>query len=310
MLTKKQTSEFKLLRNRGIYLLNKKNKIINGKNATLMRARKAKLLNENHTKMCSLCKIFVSSSSFSRHKCIKNSPSKSRRALDILPIFCTLVKDKDYLGECIAKIQNDAVGNLIKETPLLLYLGERLYCQTSNAKPIQKRRRVNAFLRKLGIIYKYFKDNISSTLDFLNLFDTKNIDHMKDAINNSIKDGLSQAPMYSNAVKFCCDRLLSKFSDEEDVNGITRKLERYLRSFTTMFRENFKTLSEDRLRLRYKQSRKAENLPSQSDIDKLINYCETIIFKNKTRANFVKNFIIIRRTLCTLLTIDNSRRGN
>jgi len=184
-----------------------------------------------------------------------------------------------------------------------VYLGEMYYVKTSDAKPTQKKKRVNGYLRKMGLIFKCFKENVSS-----DIFSSKYVNDMKNAIFHCIADGLTQGPMYANAVKYSCERLSSKFFDENEI-ALSEQFERFSKSFAAMYRENFKNLSEDPLRKKYKKSKDPESLPEAEDITKIVNFCETIIYGDYSPEQFTEKFISIRRALCTLLTIENSRRG-
>ena len=151
----KQRKEFKKIRLNGVFEYNKHEKLHKGKEAEVQRARKG---NKNPVlKMCSECHIFVSKKTFRKHKCINKSPMKVSSAIDITPSLTTSVTVKDYLNGCVSKLLDDEVGTLIKDTPLLLFLGEKFFLKTNNAKKIEKRRRVNAYLRKMGLIYLNFK---------------------------------------------------------------------------------------------------------------------------------------------------------
>lgn len=303
---KQQDIEFKKLRLRGVKEYNKRKKIRQGKNFVLHRARRSK--NEAVVKMCSLCNIFVSKATFYRHKCVQASPFKKSVCVDALPAIEALPLNEQYLIECINTISDDEPGLLVKETPTILYLGEKLYLQTNDSKKVQRKRRVGGFLRKMGLIFHYFRKNISPNFNFIDMFSARNIDAMKDAILHCISNGKTQGPMFANAVKFCCNKLSSKaFASGDD--DLSSKYERYSRCFSDMYRESFKNISDNLLREKYRQSRDPKNLAKKEDIDIILSYCDDSLNRPRTIAEFGKNYIEIRRSLATILTIENSRRG-
>ena len=302
----KQRNEIKKLRLDGVFLLNKKNKYLYGNKVNLQRARRSRL-DQNDLKMCSSCHIFVSKKTFYKHKCVQQTPSKRPTAVDAHPVLNPVTHSPEFLA-CINKISSDDIGSLIKETPLLLYLGERLYAKTNDSKPLQKQRRVNGYLRRMGRVFYHFKQKSNPEMGFLDLFAPRNINIMKEAVMECISEGLTQAPMYADSIKYSCDRLKSKFFQEENMDMSTQ-MERYRRSFSDMYSENFKVLSEDLLRQKYKKSRDPKALIDENDIRKIVNHCELNLSVEFTASAYAENFIEIRKHLCTLLTLENSRRG-
>lgn len=303
-----QNLEFKKIRLEGIYKLNEKNRLKFGKRALLMRSRKPKT-DSSVLKMCSECHIFISKETFHRHICVNGSPMKRKIAVDAGAVFTQEIQDKLYLQECISKLSDDAVGSLIKETPLLLYLGERLFLTVSDAKQLQRRKRVNAFLRKLGIIFSYFRKEVSPEIEFVDMFRTNRLDMMIRAITAGIEDGLTQAPMFRNAIKFTCEKLSNKFYIDGDMDRATQ-LDRYLSCFTDLFKEKFKNIAEELIRKKYQKSKNPDNLPTSEDIKKVLAHCDSTINSiSQTTASYGKHYKSIRQSLCTILTLENSRRG-
>lgn len=302
---KKQTKEFKKLRLEGIFKYNQHNKAIS-KNFPLQRARRP--LKNSILKMCSLCKIFVSKKTFYKHKCVNQSPLKSSKSVDPSPSLSLKKLNEDYLTECINRLQDDAIGNLIREDPDILYLGEKKYLNTSNAKEVQRKVRVNAYLRKLGLVYKYFLENVSTELKFIDMFSSKYIDTMKDAIFSCIKNGVTQGAMYYNAIRYSCERLCSKFFDEGDIK-MSEYLKLFRNSLANMYRENFKNLAEEIIREKARKSKNDDNLIDQDQISILIRYCMDTLSCDRSIEYFGENYVKIRKSLVTLLTLDNSRRG-
>ena len=258
--------------------------------------------------MCSKCQIFVSKRTFGKHKCV-NQALDSSFAIDAATLFNPSVTNETFLSECVSKIVDDEIGILIKETPLLIYLGERLFVKTSDAKRTQKKRRINSYLRKMGSIYNHFKKNVYANIQFPEMFSTKLIDNMPVAIKHCISGGKSQGPMYANAVRYTCSRLSMKYFNDVD-HSLSEMYDKYKRSFNDMYSENFRNETEETLRDKQKKSMNGEELPDSSDIGKIVKFCESIINKEQlTVQSFGTNYVWIRRALCTLLTMDNSRRG-
>jgi len=303
----KQRNEFKKIRLQGIYELNKKSKSIDGAKAKLQRARKTK--GSGPIKICTICKIVVSRSTFYKHKCVAKTPTKRPVAVDANPGFTpSLIENKEFLV-CLSKIRDDRIGNTIKESPDLLYLGERLFAKTNDAKPIEKQKRVNAYLRKMGRILVYFQDHVEEAYQFVDIFTPKYLDTMKNAIMDCIQYGLSQLPMYVDAIKYSCARLSNRYFQEEN-EEMAKKFNLYSRCFSDMNKESFKSLSDNLQRQHNKRSRDPKELLDDDTVSRIINECESSLnIIDYTVQGFADNFISVRRHLCALLTLENSRRG-
>ena len=131
---------------------------------------------------------------------------------------------------------------------------------------------------------------------------------MKDAMFDCISDGLTQAPLFYNAIKYSIDRLANKYFNEGN-ESLSTQIQRYGNSFSDMYRENFKNISEDLLREHHRKSKDPASLPNAEDIKQIIDHCEKEINITYSRSSFADNFISLRRCLCAVLTLENSRRG-
>jgi len=303
----KQKAAFLLMRNEGIYQYNK-SLYDEGSDVNLMSSRKSE--KESKLRMCSQCKGFIGRRNFSKHtRYCSASPSKRPKAIDANAVFSRTIKNQTYKIECINHLKDDEVGDLIKNSPDILYVGEKLFLQTSDSKPTQKRRRTCGFLRRIGIVYKYFLENVSDELKFNEILDAKYIDEMTGSLTQAIREGVTQAPMFSNSIKFCCNRFVSKFHDSNDDSSSLR-IERFERSFDHMFKENFKNLVEKKLMEKSKAAKKPSYLPPTNEVNLVVQYCRNVLDTITTIDAAVQNFVSFRRSLCALLTFENSRRGN
>ena len=140
------------------------------------------------------------------------------------------------------------------------------------------------------------------------MFECQNIDNTIEAIRNSVGKSVSQLPMYYYSFRKASYYLLDKFYNENDKDGASN-ITKFRHRFQIKFTENFKTIEEDLKRNRSQNRKEPENLPQDSDILKLTELCQKHLSSITEDSDAIKHYTNLRRSLYTLITLDNSRRG-
>ncbi|XP_065641740.1 uncharacterized protein LOC124810140 [Hydra vulgaris] len=272
--------------------------------------------------MCTGCLEFYARTFFKRHtiKCNENSCT----SLIPLPISSmdNLIKDlsEDFKKNIIEKLRDDEIGKSVKNDPIILMIGSRLFNKIKRKKDKQNevKRSVRADMRRLANLYQNFKKFQIKTVynNATDMFLRTNFMHLSSAIlvytsseNEEQKSALKHALCY--LILNAAEKLVGHFLSLEN-DSVANDICNFIKLFKLEKDNIFADANYDLISRRNRKHKKPVNLPLENDIELLRNYTMVTIEKivnDKFITWDIHYFVLLRNCPVTRLTIFNGKRG-
>lgn len=305
--SKERNEYFEKFRKQGIYKYNK------AQSATDKPQYLAERKTQNDLIMCSNCKGFYGRQLFHRHKatCVKD---KTTEPVAIhLDVFSN--QNEEFSNMILSCFRRDDVGNLCRNDPIITLIGKRLF-QTVKKKPDnigETRKSVMNDMRLLARLYTVVKDMVPcDTAEAL--FLRKNFSALEHAIEvvtkeeEKLKHGVKNKIYYLLASS---QEILVGHYYSLDMDENAQEIEKFRKLLdlnkAVIFGDAVYAVNINRQR----KLRMPEQMADEEEVKKLRQYiCSTIeCYTSEFTMIGPHEFVIVRDSICSRLTLFNARRG-
>lgn len=265
--------------------------------------------------LCTNCSGFYSRSVFYRHKiqCAGDS-AIIPRSVALADACRSDTPNSVFITSVLSRIQNDAVGSLVKNDQTIRLIGERLFERVNKKvdKEMETRKTVMAEMRYLGRLFLAFKGHNNAD-DSADMFHRKNFADLERAIEEVCdSDGLKHGVKYRlyyilrNAAIILKGSYLSKMEDEK-----ANEVEIFIQLLSLNQNHVFGNASQAISRNRQEKLRMPEQQADEAEVRKLRDH---ILQRIQTLSEpyevlDIHGFISLRDSLCARITLFNARRG-
>jgi integrase len=313
---KEQANAFADLRKKGIYLENMK-QIRNGSKTNLIRERQQ---GNDDIVSCSVCKAFLSKTSFYKHKKICQTADKETISS---AINVTVLQENkggkyvEYTAQVLSRFRDNDVGNMCRSEQHIIEFGFHQYIAkgSKHNKEAEKKKSLMTMLRQIAKLFLDFKDTYKhrtkkDCISITEMFIRDNFEYLKEVLQcrkDSANDlNLSLGYAMKKFAKFLHDKYTTVGKDEQ-ANEHMKFHHILTHNWPILFGE-----MEYQAVIARTNTRKPKELPEEEDVKILMNYMQNQITElTSDRYKFTSSdeFATLRNVLLCRVTLFNARRG-
>lgn len=306
--SKERNAAFENMRKNGILQYNKKQ-------AKLEDPKYASERKDHADIICSKCKGFYGKRLFYRHRevCAGDSIEYPHK-MSVQTINETT--NQEFTQEILSRFQDNETGRICRTDPALLLVGKRQFQKSKKKvdKVMECRKSVMQDMRLLATLYKAFKEYVPS-ITSEEMFHRSNFDHLEQAIEDTttreegkLKHGVKHSLLY--LIRTVVDILIgnhAKDGNDDRVDELQKFLYVYNLHVDRIFGDAVYAINLNR----QEKLRMPEQQADEGQVDKLRNHLIHVIEETTSEYTMIgqHEFVSLRDSLCSRLTLFNARRG-